>query len=112
MPEDDNLLKPVGPLRKQDRPEWKAAVEAGLVGQPISIRDGARKYGVHESTVFRWTRYKLVKRLRREGSRVLIDEADLAYCAAIHKQFGGVGRRPFDKEGNLRPKAFAPSIVV
>ncbi len=65
---------------------------AHLEGQPITVSEAARKYGVQKHTILAWTRrYTSVLRVLERGYRMLLDEAGVAYLAAIHharKDFG------------------------
>ncbi len=86
------------PRRKEDLPEYQAV--AHLKGHPIWISEAARKYGIPNPTLVRWVKRGWIQRLGREKNRVLIDEADVAFCATIYHQRGGKqGRRLFDKNG-------------
>ncbi len=71
-----------------------------LSGQEIWISEAARKYGMTGATLYRWSRKGRIRRVGREGNRVLLDEADVAYCAAIYNERNGKrGRRIFDSSG-------------
>jgi len=86
------------PRRKEDTPEYQAV--AHLKGRPIWISAAARKYGLNHQTLLNWVKRGIVRRLGREKNRVLLDEADVAYCATIyHKRGGKRGQRLFDKDG-------------
>jgi len=65
---------------------------AHLEGVPITVSEAARKYGVQKHTILAWTRrYTSVLRVLERGYRMLLDEAGVAYLAAIHhtrKDFG------------------------
>jgi len=85
-------------MNKQDLPEYKKHVH--LRGQEIGINEASRKYDVHQPTITRWVKRGLIKRLGTGPNRmVLIDEADIAYCAEIYKNRPGQGRWLFKKDG-------------
>ena len=83
--------------RKEDLPEYKK--HAHLKGVPIWINEAARKYNLLAPTILKWVRLGVIKRIGNEGNKVLLDEADVAYCAEIYKKFGKQGRRMFDENG-------------
>ena len=82
-----------------------------LRGQPISASEASRKYSdssgvtILQSTISRWAKAGYIKVLAR-GYRLLLDEADVAYCAAVYgakvKIYGNQmsGVRIFDDAGN------------
>jgi len=55
-----------------------------LRGQKISMSEASDKYGVPQPNLSRWAKLEYIKVLDR-GWKVLIDEADAAYCAAVYK---------------------------
>ena len=67
-----------------------------LRGQPITVSEAARKYGekyeitLHRQTIWEWVEREYITVLEG-GYRAKIDEADIAYCAAIQavrKKYG------------------------
>ena len=71
-----------------------------LSGKAISISDASRKYGLPTSTLSRWSQKGYIKRLGKEGKKVLLDEADVAYRVAIYRSLGGrAGIWAFDQKG-------------
>ena len=59
-----------------------------LRGKPIGVAEAGRKYGVINTTLSKWTRTGYIKVLveaKSRGQKKLIDEADVAYCAAVYK---------------------------
>jgi hypothetical protein len=76
-----------------------------LRGQKIGVRESSKKYGISSKTVSRWAKAGYINKLDR-GYRLYLDEADVAYCAAVYKakfeyyegQLAGVPI--FDEEGN------------
>ena len=84
------------PVRREDTPEYQAV--AHLRGVGIGMRQAEEKYGVNNATLSRWVSRGLVNRISGEtmrGQRVMIDEADVAYCVEIYKKDPGRGKRPF-----------------
>jgi hypothetical protein len=70
-----------------------------LQGVEISIRDAARKYDVHHPTVSRWVTRGVIKVLRRDKNRIMVDEADVAYAASVAHSRPGRGKWLFDSDG-------------
>lgn len=79
---------------------------ANLEGQPISLSDAAREYGIPQPTLSRWTAAGHIQTLDNSGRAKYVDQADVAYCVAVYKaQDGRAGRRIFDENGRpYRPK--------
>jgi hypothetical protein len=82
-----------------------------LRGKKISISDASRKYSdtrvtVTHSNFSRWAKANHIAVLEAGSWKVMLDEADVAYCAAVFKAkydfYGGqmAGVRIFDKDGN------------
>jgi len=75
-----------------------------LRGQKISVSGSSRKYGIPHTNFSRWARLGFITVLER-GWKVLLDEADVAYCAAVYhekyKLYQGrmMGVNIFDKDG-------------
>lgn len=70
-----------------------------LRGQAITISEAARKYGIGKITFRQWTKRGYI-RVLKEGYGMELDEADVAYCAAVYQVRGGVkGKRLFDELG-------------
>jgi predicted site-specific integrase-resolvase len=87
------------PLRKEDLPEFKKF--SHLESVEIGISEAARKYGIHQQTISRWVKRGIIKKLGRDGQKILISEQDVAYCAEIYETNGGgtQGVRLFSKDG-------------
>jgi excisionase family DNA binding protein len=73
-------------IPKENLPEYQRF--KNLIGNPISISAAARKYHVHHQTISRWVARDLIQRVGMDRNRILIDEADVAYCASVHKKRG------------------------
>lgn len=75
-----------------------------LRGQGISASESSRKYDISTANFSRWAKLGYIQILER-GWKLILDEADVAYCAAVYKakyefydgQLSGVNI--FDKEG-------------
>lgn len=84
--------------RKQDAPEYKK--HAHLRGKSIGVAEAAREYGVTVGTVARWVQRGYIARLGQDGQKILIDQADVAYCVEIYRKHGAKqGRRLFNLDG-------------
>lgn len=91
------------PTAKEDLPEFKK--HAHLKGTPIWIGEAARKYNLLQQTISKWVKMGIIRRIGEEGYKVLVDEADVAYCAEIYHQRGGQGRWLFNSDGTpYQPK--------
>lgn len=84
-------------LPREELPDYKDF--AHLKGEPISISDAARKYGIHTSTLTRWMQRGYIAQLGKDGRRTLLDEADVAYCAKVYLSDSGQGKWLFDEKG-------------
>jgi hypothetical protein len=67
-----------------------------LIGKPITTSEAAKKYNVLRGTIHKW-------RLKDDGYRMLLNEAEVAYCVDTYleqKKNGTVRGVPlFDKNG-------------
>ncbi len=86
---------------KEDLPEFKKYLP--LRGKGIGIAEAVEKYGLNASTIHRWYKHGIIAKIKRinllSGKKILLDEADIAYCAEINKKFGGQGKRVFRRNG-------------
>jgi len=90
-------------LRKEDLPEYQK--HAHLKGRPIWIRKAEEKYGIPNPTLWRWMKAGIITYLGKSGNKVLLDEADVAYCHEIYVQKGRQGRILFNPDGTpYKPK--------
>lgn len=90
-------------LSKEDLPEYKKHIH--LKGNPIWISEAARRYNIPAPTLTRWVKAGYIKRLRVDGNKIIVDEADVAYCHEIHKKYGKQGRILFSSDGTpYKPK--------
>ncbi len=55
-----------------------------LEGQGITVSEAAKKYGVPGPTIRDWMKAKYITVVNSNKYPAKIDEADVAYCAAIH----------------------------
>ncbi len=89
----------------QTKDEIIAKHFAHLRGEPITVTEAARAYGLSRNTILEWVKRKYIAVLK-PGYRMQLDKADVAYCAKIYKQklqeYGGEvrGVNIFDKYGN------------
>uniref|UniRef100_A0A7C4L3E0 Helix-turn-helix domain-containing protein n=1 Tax=Bellilinea caldifistulae TaxID=360411 RepID=A0A7C4L3E0_9CHLR len=91
-------------LRKEDLPEYQ--MHAHLKGKAIWIREAERQYKVPADTLSEWCRKGYIRKLGAEGKKVLLDEADVAYCSKIYERTRGQGRRIFNPDGTpYKPKS-------
>jgi predicted site-specific integrase-resolvase len=91
-------------LPKSERPEYKKY--AHLKGVGIGINEAGRKYGVAGVTIMRWYRRGLIAQVGRQGAqKILIDEADAAYCAEVLHNNPGQGIWLFNSDGTPYIKA-------
>jgi len=63
-------------------------------GTPVSISEAARRYGIAQSTVSRWCQKGYIRVLQEPvagGAEKLVDEHDVARCAAIFARRRGAG---------------------
>jgi len=90
-------------LRKEDLPEYQK--HAHLKGQAIWISKASRDYQIPHPTILKWVRAGIIRTLGREANRLLVDEADVAYCAEIYRKRGKPGRVLFNPDGTpYKPK--------
>ncbi len=84
---------------KEERPEYLKF--ASLRGHGISSYEAERKYGVRSATISRWYRSGYIAKIGEQGAqKILLDEADVAYCVEIYRKNPGQGKRVFDRDGN------------
>jgi len=90
-------------LRKEDLQEYQ--MYAHLKGVAIWIRKAEEKYGIPNQTLWRWMKAGIITYLGKSGNKVLVDEADVAYCNEIYKRRGKQGRVLFNPDGTpYKPK--------
>ena len=84
-------------VRKEDLPEYQKF--NGFAGLSISISDAAREYDIPNPTIVRWVAKGIIKRLGTDKNKVLIDHADMAYCAEVYHSHRGRGKWLFNADG-------------
>jgi hypothetical protein len=84
-------------LDKTQLPEYQMFQHLRGIG--ISISAASRKYDVPHPTISRWVKKGLIAIIGHDLNRVLIDEADIAYCAEVRKDRIGQGKWLFAKDG-------------
>ena len=82
---------------KEQLPEYIR--HANLKNTSIWIRDAARKYDIPNPTIVRWVSKGIISRLGTDKNKVLIDQADMAYCAEIYHTHRGQGKWLFNPDG-------------
>jgi len=83
--------------RKEDLPEYKKHAE--LANETIWVSKAARKYGISQSTISRWTQLGYIKKMGMQGNKSLLNAQDMAYCAEIYDARKGQGKRIFNSDG-------------
>lgn len=88
---------------------------ACLIGQPITVSDAADKYDVPRRNIIEWARKDYIPILKEggRGSRMELDEAEVAYCAGIYlrRKNTGVGfRAPLLDENGLEYQLKHPGL--
>ncbi len=90
-------------LRKEDLPEHQKHAEKR--GRPIWIREAERVYRVPAETLSTWAKKGYIRIICKKGNKVLLDEADVAYCSDVYKKSGKQGRILFNPDGTpYKPK--------
>jgi predicted site-specific integrase-resolvase len=87
-------------LPKEQTPEYKK--HARLKGVPIGMGEAARKYQIAQPTISIWVKHGYIRVMGKSPThkrKVLLDEADVAYCVAVYRQGGGQGKRMFAPDG-------------
>lgn len=103
------------PVTTQEMPKTKDQIIeeefSDLTDKSISLSEASRKYSkdgikLSHTNFSYWVKAEIIEVKERDGFRVMVREADVAYCAKIYKekfeQNGGnlQGVRLFDAEGN------------
>lgn len=71
-------------IRKEDLPEYM--MHAHLKGKGIGVAEAAEEFDIPKSTISRWAKKGYITRIGRDGRKVLLDAADVAYCVEVHQQ--------------------------
>ena len=79
---------------------------AHLEGQAITVSEAARKYKVPASTIHTWIHRGYLTTLGKVGRHRQIDEADIAFCAAIYHV-----RKPFGSRAPLLSEDGRPYLL-
>ena len=87
---------PTAQIPYTEYPEYKK--HAKLKGSKITVRKASRQYGVPSPTISRWTARGLITVLERTAREIYLDQADVAYCAEIHRRNGGAGKWLFNED--------------
>ena len=90
---------------KEDLRTYKDNHYAELKGKSTWVSKAARDYQVSHPNIVRWVQAGYIRQIGQDMNKTLISEQDVAFCAAMHNQFGKRGRQLFDKDGiPQRPK--------
>jgi len=65
---------------------------AELEGSEISMGDAERKYNVPHQTISRWKANGYIRVIRKEGQKVIMNEADVARLVEAYKTNPGQGK--------------------
>ncbi|HLF03220.1 MAG TPA: hypothetical protein VI547_14650 [Anaerolineales bacterium] len=99
-----------------DRQAYVGKYFAHLKGKPIWVAEAARKYGIPHQTISRWMTRGYIKQVGRDEShsqKILLDEADVAYCAEVYRVYSSKGRRwLFNDDGTPYIPKGEPSLDV
>lgn len=92
-------------LALADRPGYIQQHFRKLIGKGITQNQASQKYDVPGGTLSRWRaagRIKAVGVPADDPTAILIDEADVAYCAAAFHEMGTrPGQKLFNADGSL-----------
>jgi len=94
---DATRAVPTPPTPKEELSEYKK--HAHLKGVDTWVSEAARKYDIPLTTISTWVKHGYIRTLGQRGNKILIDEADVAYCAEIYRKRGGQGRWLFNPDG-------------
>ena len=94
MPVDDDGLTP-----KEKLPIYQK--HANLKDKWISASRAVKKYKIPRSTLFQWNYLigPILLKTKQQGNLILFNEADVAYCAEVHKKHAVKGRPTFNADG-------------
>ena len=90
------ISQPSG-LRKEDLAEYRKFKP--LRGKVIWVRKAEEKYGVPSPTITSWAKRGYIAVIGQDGNKTLLDEQDVAYCAAIYQANRGQGKWLFNTDG-------------
>jgi len=96
-------------VRKEDLPEYQKYVH--LRGQTICISKAKANYKIPDTTLRRWIKWGLIKIIKTEKNKILVDEADVAYCSELYIKHRRKGHIVFKRDGTLhQPKRKAANL--
>jgi hypothetical protein len=111
---NESDVRALVPSPKETLPEYQAVKH--LKGVPIWLREAERKYGIGSFTLGEWLHKGFINRLGMDGNKVLVDEADVAYCKSVYERIGGgQGKRIFNGDGTPftpKPPRRKPRMVT
>lgn len=85
------------PTEIEQTPEFKK--HAALRGHPIHLSAASRKYNITLSSLHKYVKINIIRKLGRDKNRILLDEAYVAYCAEITNKRRGQGKWLFNPDG-------------
>lgn len=98
----------------QTKADILQAEYADLIGKEITVSDAAKKYNIPRQTILNWKNSNYITVLET-GYRLILDEADVAYCADIYhdRKESGIGfyGSPLLDEDGLPYKLKHPSLA-
>jgi len=68
-----------------------------LEGVGIHVAAAARKYNIPHPTISRWAKQGYIRIIGREKNRLCLNEAQVAFLAALYSQNPGAGKRVIEK---------------
>ena len=75
---------------------------AKLENNYLIQRQAALKYKIPFMTLYRWAQNQKLIRTKNSDENILVNEADVAYCAQMRKKRGGgKGKQTFKDDGTL-----------
>jgi hypothetical protein len=85
------------PQTIEETPEFKK--HAALKGKKIHLSAASRQYNLTLSSISKYVRLNIIKKLGRDRNRILLDEAYVAYVAEVKRNSPGQGIWLFDQNG-------------
>ena len=81
------------PQRIKTKDQIIAETFGELKKQPITISEASKKYGVPGTTIRAWIPFEYVHIINPEAYPMMLDEAEIAYCAQIYHERKAAGIR-------------------
>jgi len=90
------ITQPSG-LQKEDLPEYRKYLY--LSGKSIWVRGAEEKYDVPAQNITTWVQKGFIRKVGNDKNKILLNEQDVAYCAAIYRANRGRGKWLFNSDG-------------